>query len=110
MTLDEIAAELGRLDLDFALVTRRRTASLGSEELRTSLDDRGAPEHPAVGAWLLCRGIQRALEQCDADPRMAAELSSAVAEFQKCVGGWLAASEKRSNVEAGGAAAGTAGR
>jgi hypothetical protein len=108
MTLDKIAAELERLDLDFALVTRRRTASLGSDELRTSLDQRGAPEHPAVGAWLLCRGIQRALERCDCDAPMAAELSSAVAALQKCVGGWLAASEKRSNVEAG-AAAGTAG-
>jgi hypothetical protein len=86
MTLEAIIEELHKLDIDFALVTRQRNSGLGAERLTMSLDRHGLPKHPAAGAWLLSRGIQRALDLCDSDPAAAVELSLATSELQALLG------------------------
>src|SRR5262249_29810529 len=78
MKLEEIVRQLYGLGIDFALVTRDRSAQPGGEELDfgiattgPSRAESGLSNDPADAAWLFCRGIQCAFAYCS-EPWVAA--------------------------------------
>jgi hypothetical protein len=81
MTLDDTAADLDRMDIEYALITWPRSTGLG-ERLDSSRDPDGLPRHLVHAIAVLCRGIQRALDDTQHfNPGEAAELSRLTKEL-----------------------------